>query len=193
MIAKAADGKVTRAPLASAKPGDQIEWDIAAANAGDSPALKLATVEHLQAGTVYVGGSARGSHAHVEFSLDGGRTWSAAPTVAVKSRRRYDVVKKADPATYTALRFVSDGALAPKATDTYSLRGARQVTAAFVRTALRAWRRWPRRVAIGARDRRRRARAQANGGTSAGTSDHQHRDRDLLRRHATTTTRSRTP
>ena len=120
VIAKAADGKVVHAPVASAKPGDQVEWQIAAVNAGDTPALKLATVEHVQAGTAFVGGSARGTHAHVEYSLDGGKTWSAAPTVTVKNADGTTAVKKADPSSYTALRFVSDGALAPKATDTYS-------------------------------------------------------------------------
>ena len=120
VIAKAADGKVTRSPLASAKPGDQIEWAIVAANAGDTPAMKLATVERVQAGTAYVAGSAHAGHARVEFSLDGGRTWSAAPTVAVRNADGTTTVRKADPSLYTALRFVADGALAPKGSESYS-------------------------------------------------------------------------
>jgi uncharacterized repeat protein (TIGR01451 family) len=120
VIAKAADGKVTHSPLASAKPGDQIEWDIVAVNAGDTPAMKLATVERVQAGTAYVAGSAHGSHAHVEFSLDGGKTWSAAPTLAVKHPDGTTTVRKADPSLYTALRFVADGALAPKGSESYT-------------------------------------------------------------------------
>ncbi|HEV3086299.1 MAG TPA: hypothetical protein VGX96_03655 [Candidatus Elarobacter sp.] len=119
VVAKAADGKVTHSPLAGAKPGDQIEWDIVAVNAGDTAAMKLATVERVQAGTAYVAGSAHGSHARVEFSLDG-RTWSAAPTVTVRRADGTTEVRKADPSLYTALRFVADGALAPKGSESYS-------------------------------------------------------------------------
>ncbi|MBV8581335.1 MAG: DUF11 domain-containing protein [Candidatus Eremiobacteraeota bacterium] len=122
VVTKAADGHTTLTPVEKTQPksGDEIQYDIVANNAGDSPALRLVPVGKIPAGTSYVDGSARAVRAHAEFSLDGGKTWSAAPTVTVKRPDGTTVVKKADPATYTAVRFVTDGALAAHGSLGYS-------------------------------------------------------------------------
>jgi uncharacterized repeat protein (TIGR01451 family) len=122
IVTKAADGHTTLTPVEDAAPksGDEIEYDIAASNAGTSPALHLVPVGRVPAGTAYVAGSAKAAGAHAEFSLDGGKTWSASPTVTVKEPNGTTVVKKADPALYTSVRFVSDGALAAHRSAVYS-------------------------------------------------------------------------
>jgi uncharacterized repeat protein (TIGR01451 family) len=121
LVTKASDGRTTLTPVEKAKPrtGDEIQYDIVAANGGDSPALRLVPVGRIPAGTAYVQGSAKAARAHAEFSLDGGKTWSAAPTVRVRQPDGSTVVKKADPALYTAVRFVTDGAIAAHQTAAY--------------------------------------------------------------------------
>jgi uncharacterized repeat protein (TIGR01451 family) len=122
VVSKTADGHTTLTPVDQVPPksGDEIEYDIAASNAGTSPALHLVPVGRVPAGTAYVAGSAKAAGAHAEFSLDGGKTWSASPTVTVKDPSGVVVVKKADPALYTMVRFVSAGALAPHGSAVYS-------------------------------------------------------------------------
>ncbi len=58
-------------------------------------------------------GSAKAPRAHPEFSLDGGKTWSAMPMVRVRLADGTTMMKKADASLYTAVRFVGDGAIAP--------------------------------------------------------------------------------
>jgi uncharacterized repeat protein (TIGR01451 family) len=115
IVTKAADGHTSLTPVEKQQPkaGDEIRYDIVASNAGDTPALRLVPAGKIPAGTAYVDGSAKAPRAHPEFSLDGGKTWSAAPTVKVRQPDGTTVVKKADPSLYTAVRFVTDGALAP--------------------------------------------------------------------------------
>lgn len=115
LVTKASDGHTTLTPVEKAQPksGDEIQYGIVAANGGDSPALRLVPVGRIPAGTSYVEGSAKAARAHAEFSLDGGKTWSAVPTVRVRQPDGSTVVKKADPSLYTAVRFVTDGAIAP--------------------------------------------------------------------------------
>lgn len=122
IVTKAADGRTTLTPVENAQPkaGDEIEYDIVAANAGTTPALRLIPVGKIPAGTAYVAGSAKAARAHAEFSLDAGKTWAAVPTVTVKGPGGTPVVKKADPSLYTTVRFITDGAVAPRASASYS-------------------------------------------------------------------------
>src|ERR1700738_3759028 len=87
LVTKAADGRTTLTPVEKAQPksGGEIEYDIVANNAGDSPALRLVPVGKIPAGTSYVDGSAKAARAHAEFSLDGGKTGVALPPVRVSS------------------------------------------------------------------------------------------------------------
>jgi uncharacterized repeat protein (TIGR01451 family) len=115
LVGKSADGHVTLTPVEriTLKPGDDVEYAITAVNGGDSAATHFVPSAKIPAGTTYVDGSAKAPRAHAEFSLDGGKTWAAQPTVTVKGPAGTPVVKKADPALYTAVRFVTDGALEP--------------------------------------------------------------------------------
>jgi uncharacterized repeat protein (TIGR01451 family) len=111
VVTKAADGHTTLTPVekVSLKPGDEVEYDIVASNAGDSAALRLVPMGKIPAGTSYVDGSAKSPRARAEFSLDGGKTWSATPMVTVKQPDGTTIVKKADPSLYTAVRFLTTG------------------------------------------------------------------------------------
>jgi uncharacterized repeat protein (TIGR01451 family) len=122
VVTKAVDGKTTLTPVEKVLPkaGDEIQYDIVASNSGDSPALRLVPVGRIPAGTSYVEGSAKAPRAHPEFSLDGGKTWSVSPTVKVRQPDGTTVVKKADPALYTSVRFITDGALAAHGTAAYT-------------------------------------------------------------------------
>jgi len=122
LVTKAADGHTMMTPVERIQPkaGDEIEYDIVASNAGTTPALRLVPVGRIPAGTAYVDGSAKAPRARAEFSLDGGKTWSASPTVIVKGPNGAPLVKKADPSLYTAVRFVTSGAVAPRASVAYT-------------------------------------------------------------------------
>ncbi len=121
VIHTAAGGlKLTLTQGVALKPGDELEYGIAATNAGNAPALQFKTVGKIPAGTAYVEGSAKAPRAHAEFSLDGGKTWSTSPTVTVKGPNGTTVVKKADPSLYTTVRFINDGAIAPHGTLQYT-------------------------------------------------------------------------
>jgi uncharacterized repeat protein (TIGR01451 family) len=102
-----------------ARPGDHIRWEIDAKSTGDQPARGFAAVGRVPAGTFFVSGSQSASGARVEYSLDGTRTWSASPTVVVQTPAG-PVVRKADPATYTAIRWLGGPPLAPGSVTRYT-------------------------------------------------------------------------
>jgi len=120
-LVETVDGQVKRLPLegVTLKPGDEVEYDVLAGNAGSSAAYKLTPAARIPAGTAYVAGSAKAPDATVQFSLDGGKTWSAAPTITLTTPAG-PVTKKADPSRFTSIRFLQSGALAPGAKALYS-------------------------------------------------------------------------
>jgi len=122
IVAKSADGQTTKTPIDKAQPksGDEIEYDIVATNGGDSPALRFSSMGRVPAGTAYIDGSAKAARAHAEFSLDGGKTWSAAPMVRVRNPDGTTALKKADPSLYTAVRFITDGSIGAHASTSYT-------------------------------------------------------------------------
>lgn len=94
------------------KPGQRVRYTIVAHNMGDHPAAHLAPVVKIPAGERYVGGSAG---ANAEYSVDGGKTWSAAPMVRVTSPDGATTLRRAQPAEINAIRWVVAAALAPGA------------------------------------------------------------------------------
>ena len=67
-------------------PGDVIRYVVVATNAGSDPANKLVVAARVPQGTSFEGGSATSNALlHPQFSLDGGKTWAATPTIAVKN------------------------------------------------------------------------------------------------------------
>ena len=100
------------------KSGETIRYVVIATNSGTDAALKLKPTVRIPAGTFYEAGSAS-AVSHPEFSLDGGKTWSSAPTIKVQTPTGI-VEKKADPATYTAIRWTVERPLDPHASVSYS-------------------------------------------------------------------------
>jgi uncharacterized repeat protein (TIGR01451 family) len=102
------------------KPGETVRYVIVASNRGSSAALNLMPEGKIPAGTAYEAGTASlAAAARVEFSIDGGKTWAAKPLIKVATANG-TVEKAADPSLYTMLRWVASGALAPKASVSYS-------------------------------------------------------------------------
>lgn len=93
-------------PITKASPGDVIVYSIAANNISTQPINKLVVNQKIRPGTSYVLSSAtpvKGTD--LTFSIDGGKTYTAAPIVA----------KKPAPATsYTNVRWAFVGSVAPK-------------------------------------------------------------------------------
>jgi uncharacterized repeat protein (TIGR01451 family) len=102
-----------------ARPGERIRWEIVAKNTGDQAARGFTAVGRIPAGTSFVAGSSSSSGARVEYSLDGARTWSVSPMVTVQTPAG-PVVRKADPASYTAIRWVAGPPLAPGTASRYT-------------------------------------------------------------------------
>ncbi len=100
------------------KKGDLVRYTIVASNAGAKPAVALSTVGPVPQRTEYVGGTAFGQGALVEFSLDGKR-FSTHPTIVVNTSRG-PVEKPAPPEQYVAIRWTAQRALAPKHATRYS-------------------------------------------------------------------------
>jgi uncharacterized repeat protein (TIGR01451 family) len=99
------------------KPGQRVRYTIVARNSGDRPAVNLAPVVKIPAGERYVDASAG---ANAEFSIDAGKTWSAAPMVHVTSPGGMTAVRRALPAEFNAIRWTVPAPLAPGARMTFA-------------------------------------------------------------------------
>jgi len=76
------DAKVPVEKAEMVKSGETLDWTITSVNEGNAPANDYSAVGKIPAGTQFVAGSASadGSPA-VTFSIDNGKSFSAAPTV----------------------------------------------------------------------------------------------------------------
>jgi uncharacterized repeat protein (TIGR01451 family) len=86
-------------------PGERIRYTVMTDNRGADPARSVVSSARVPAGTQFAPGSAAASGpATVEFSLDGGKTWSARPLVK-RHTPAGDVMVAAEPSAYTAIRW----------------------------------------------------------------------------------------
>ncbi|MBD5604633.1 MAG: hypothetical protein IAI48_06025 [Candidatus Eremiobacteraeota bacterium] len=100
--------------------GDTIEWKVVASNASADIARKLVTTLPVAPSTAFVAGSAAGSgDVVVTYSIDGGKTFAPRP-MRVTHTAAGDVVKAADPSTYTTVRWMQATDIGPKSTATFS-------------------------------------------------------------------------
>lgn len=104
-----AHGEVSWAALAdgtAVKPGELIRYQVELANTGDDEAQKPSALGRIPAGTLFVLDSATsGPDLMVEYSIDGGNTFSQQPTIVVEGE---DGRKKSVPAPatlYTTIRW----------------------------------------------------------------------------------------
>jgi uncharacterized repeat protein (TIGR01451 family) len=100
-----------------ARPGDVVRYRLTFTNVTRGQVRGVTLANPLAAGMRFVGGSARADRgdARLEYSADGGRTFSAQPMeeVVVDGRR----VRRAGAAErYTHVRWTVDGNVAPGAT-----------------------------------------------------------------------------
>jgi uncharacterized repeat protein (TIGR01451 family) len=122
LVQKESNGSEKLVPIdgLELKSGENVRYVIVATNVGTDAAAKLQPVGRIPVGTTYEPGTASTSQGvRAQFSIDGGKTWASTPTVIVHTANG-DVEKKADPSAYTTIRWVTDRALAPKSTLTYS-------------------------------------------------------------------------
>lgn len=100
------DKTVALDKAASVGTGEVLTWTIDSANSGEADAQNYKVVGQIPRGTVFVANSAKSEgNATVKFSVDGGKTFSAVPTIAEKQA---DGTVKNVPApadSYTQLRF----------------------------------------------------------------------------------------
>jgi uncharacterized repeat protein (TIGR01451 family) len=117
--AKAAGAE--RKDLAMARPGDLLGYSLAFTNTTRGTVNNVQFVDPLPAGLVYQTGSARADRpVRIEYSIDGGKSYSARPMIAVTEAGRR-VEKPAPAESYTHIRWTVSGPLASGA----------QVTAGF--------------------------------------------------------------
>jgi uncharacterized repeat protein (TIGR01451 family) len=110
-----AEAAGARANGAVAKPGDVIRYALVFTNVTAGPVKNIQFVDPIPQGTVYVLGSAAADRAvRVEFSIDGGKSYSAQPAIAVTQDGK-TVERPAPPERYTHVRWTVLGSLAPGA------------------------------------------------------------------------------
>lgn len=121
LVQKNTKGQISTAPIGglTLHAGQIILYTIEATNAGSDAAFDFSTDGAVPARTRFVGGSVSAPPATVvEYSLDG-KTWSAHPTVAL--RTPHGVVRRpASASQYVRVRFAAKRPLAPKASFRYS-------------------------------------------------------------------------
>lgn len=98
-------------------PGGRLRITIVAANDGDRPAQSVVVREAIERDQQFVSASAAPAE-HVEYSVDDGKTWSAAPLVRAQTPNG-TVERKAAAAEYTALRWVEQPPIPAKGSATY--------------------------------------------------------------------------
>jgi len=98
-----------------ARPGDVLHYRLSFRNPGTTNVRGVKLANPLAEGMRFVGGSATSSRrdARLEFSADGGRTFSARPMEEVDGERRPVPAER-----YTHVRWTIDGSVAPGATVT---------------------------------------------------------------------------
>ena len=120
----------------AARPGDVLRYRLTFTNTAGRQVRGVVLRDPVPAGLRYVAGSANADRAdvQVEYSLDGGRTWSAQPMeeVVVDGRR---VQRPAGPEKYTNVRWTVGGWVAPGATVTAEFDAQVRASAATTGTA----------------------------------------------------------
>jgi uncharacterized repeat protein (TIGR01451 family) len=104
---------------ATAHAGDVLRYKLTFTNVAGRPVRQVALQNPMAAGLEFVAGSAKVSRtdAQAEYSVDGGKSWSARPmeTVMVDGK---SVERAVSPERYSAVRWIVSGFVAPGATVT---------------------------------------------------------------------------
>jgi uncharacterized repeat protein (TIGR01451 family) len=104
---------------ATAHAGDVLRYKLTFTNVAGRPVRQVALQNPMAAGLEFVAGSAKVSRpdAQAEYSIDGGKSWSAHPmeTVTVDGK---SVERAVSPERYSGVRWIVSGFVAPNATVT---------------------------------------------------------------------------
>jgi uncharacterized repeat protein (TIGR01451 family) len=104
---------------ATAHAGDVLRYKLTFTNVAARPVRQVAIQNPMAAGLEFVAGSAKVSRAdaQAEYSVDGGKSWSAHPmeTVTIDGK---SVERAVSPERYSGVRWVVSGFVAPGATVT---------------------------------------------------------------------------
>lgn len=125
-----ASGQTEWTPLpsgASLRPGETIRYIVTASNTSDRAIKNLVVTQPIPKGSVYVLNSATlpsVEGARVDYSIDGGKSYSAKPTIRVKLENGEVVTRPAPETMYTNVRWAFGGSLSPKTVSnaTYQVR-----------------------------------------------------------------------
>lgn len=121
MISKDAQGKETvswQGGQLSAQPGDVLRYRLTGQNEGDRPVKNLTLNQPIPKGTIFVLKSAQApanQSAQITYSIDGGRSFVAAPTVQVTLANGKVETRPAPAEAYTHIRWNLPDTLAAKA------------------------------------------------------------------------------
>ena len=111
-----------RADKSVAQPGDEIRYRLVFTNVTAGPVKNIQFVDPIPSGMVYVLGSATSDpRVHAEYSIDGGKSYSAQPVIAVVQDGK-TVEQPAPRERYTHVRWTVLGSLAPGAKVTAEFR-----------------------------------------------------------------------
>lgn len=109
-----------RVPLDKATPGMEVIYTTTFTNQGSKPANNISITNPVPNDTMYVGSSAFGENSEITFSIDGGKTYSAADKLRVKTSEGRE--RAALPSEYTHIRWSYRGDLPPSKTGSAGFR-----------------------------------------------------------------------
>ena len=120
MVKLGADGQMESADQVN--PGDAVRYLLVFANPTDGPLRSVVFDDPIPQGFVYTLGTATADPDSVliEFSVDGGQTFTTEPTVDVRDEAGQLVRQPAPAAAYTHIRWTVQGELAQGASVTAS-------------------------------------------------------------------------
>ena len=86
-------------------PGEVLDWTITSENSGNAAAQEYKAVGHIPRGTTFVTGTAKADGAKAIYSIDGGKSYSAQPTIEEKQPDGTSKRVAAPVAMYTDIRY----------------------------------------------------------------------------------------
>ncbi len=111
------DAEIALEKVSAVHPGEILDWTITSANEGSAPARQYKTIGQIPQGTSFVAGSAVAEYgAAVSYSIDGGKNFSAEPTIEQKQSDGTTKRTLAPASMYTQVRYEWSDPLAAGAT-----------------------------------------------------------------------------
>ncbi|MGC1455090.1 MAG: hypothetical protein WA946_07885 [Nitrospirota bacterium] len=95
--------RVDVAKAAATVPGDTVVFTTHYTNTGKQPATDVVITNPVDKNMTYLDNSAEGSNTRIEFSTDGGKTYSAPEKLMVKNAQ--GMVRQAGAEDYTGIRW----------------------------------------------------------------------------------------